>query len=209
MMRIREAVPGDVEEMAELLYISDLANARASIYDLVFPGPGEQRLEKIGWLCLNAGRTPNHYTRFKVAEIDGRVAASLCTFTREEDRALEWLAAFREMGYGYRQMLDILWRIRPCGRVNIRFSKGVLVVGNVATFPEFRGKGAARALLDDAIERGRKRGYTEIQLSVLVGNDTAKNVYMSAGFEVREVKTSRSFEKAIGAGGYMRMALEL
>jgi len=56
MIDIREATPGDVEQIAKLLYISDLAVARVSIYDFLFPGPAEKRPEKIRWLLLNAER---------------------------------------------------------------------------------------------------------------------------------------------------------
>jgi ribosomal protein S18 acetylase RimI-like enzyme len=103
----------------------------------------------------------------------------------------------------------MLWRIRPYAGVNIHFSKGSLVIGNVATFPEFRRKGVAASLLDDAIERGRREGYRKVQLSVLIGNDSARTVYERAGFEVTDEKRSRAFERAVGFPGYANMSLEL
>ena len=48
-MKIRPARPQDVEAAAQLLYISERAVAQASVYDFIFPGSMEERLEKIWW----------------------------------------------------------------------------------------------------------------------------------------------------------------
>ncbi|HLZ22584.1 MAG TPA: GNAT family N-acetyltransferase [Ktedonobacterales bacterium] len=51
--------------------------------------------------------------------------------------------------------------------------------------PEARGKGLARALLIDVIARGRElAGLEQITLSVVSDNTAARNLYLSAGFEI-------------------------
>ena len=49
--------------------------------------------------------------------------------------------------------------------------------------PEYRGRGLGRAILVAGIEYLRKRGMTEIELSVDSKNSSAKRLYQSAGFK--------------------------
>ncbi|HYO72891.1 MAG TPA: N-acetyltransferase [Archangium sp.] len=50
--------------------------------------------------------------------------------------------------------------------------------------PEFQSRGIGRRLLEAAIDAGRKMGGVEqIHLEVLVGNDQARALYCSLGFQ--------------------------
>ena len=208
-MHIRNAQPEDVEAAARLLYISELAVARASVYDYIFPGTMEERLENIAWLYLNGHETVNHYEKYLIAEIDGEVASILGVSVSEDDRLSHWLSAFKRMGYNRLRFMAMLWRIRFYWKVDIRFPDNVLIIGNVATFPEYRRRGVAGALLEDALEGARREGYDEVQLSVMIGNAGALSVYEKMGFEVVQTKTSPALEKKLGCAGYHRMSLKL
>jgi ribosomal protein S18 acetylase RimI-like enzyme len=208
-LNIRPARPQDVEAAAQLLYISERAVAQTSIYDFLFPGSMEERLEKIAWLYLNGYETVNYYQKYKVAEIDGEVASILCTSVSEDDRLGHWFNAFRRMGFSRLEFAAMLWRIRFYWKVDIRFPDNILIIGNVATFPRFRRQGTAKALLEDALAQARREGYDEIQLSVMIGNDAAQAAYEQIGFKVVETKTSSILEKKLGCIGYHRMALKL
>jgi ribosomal protein S18 acetylase RimI-like enzyme len=50
-----------------------------------------------------------------------------------------------------------------------------------------RGRGVARALLDAALDEGRRQGATRITLRVLGHNDPARRLYESLGFVVEGV----------------------
>lgn len=61
--------------------------------------------------------------------------------------------------------------------------KGSLVAMYVV--PEFRGRGIARALLSETIDRARQlAGLEELLLGVMVTQTTAKHLYESLGFTV-------------------------
>jgi RimJ/RimL family protein N-acetyltransferase len=51
--------------------------------------------------------------------------------------------------------------------------------------PEARGRGAARLLCDACAGWAAAHGCDEIELDVVVGNDTARRAYEAAGFAVR------------------------
>jgi ribosomal protein S18 acetylase RimI-like enzyme len=60
--------------------------------------------------------------------------------------------------------------------------KGHVVAVYVA--PPWRGTGLARALLDRLIAEARGCGLIQLTLSVTVGNEAAKRLYIAAGFSV-------------------------
>ena len=60
---------------------------------------------------------------------------------------------------------------------------------NIATHPEFRGKGLARQVLDRITDYCRENGAGFITLEVREGNEIAINLYKSSGFyEVGRIK---------------------
>jgi RimJ/RimL family protein N-acetyltransferase len=59
------------------------------------------------------------------------------------------------------------------------------VIWGVYVRPEARGKGAGRAIVNALIERARQEpGLEQIQLTVSTGQESAKRLYKSLGFEV-------------------------
>jgi ribosomal protein S18 acetylase RimI-like enzyme len=53
--------------------------------------------------------------------------------------------------------------------------------------PEARGKGLARKLIDEAVDRFRKMGLRQVGLFALAGNTNAIRIYERMGFEHYEV----------------------
>jgi ribosomal protein S18 acetylase RimI-like enzyme len=71
----------------------------------------------------------------------------------------------------------------------------------MATCVEHRGCGLASALIDRALDLGRMRGFKQAQLSLFIGNLTARRTYERAGFRLVEEKRSAEFEHACGVQG--------
>ena len=206
---VRCATTDDAGQVAKLIDLAALAHAPRSALELMFPGTARERLERLEWLFLNEERNENHYSRFFVAEVGGFVAASMCTNTRGEDPVLLWWRILRRMGLSRREIGALARRLWPYLKVKPHYARDSLIVDNVATFPEFRRLGAARMLLERAVMRAREGGYPRLELECQVGNDPARSAYEGFGFRVTEVRTHRSWERALGTPGVMRMTLEL
>ena len=54
--------------------------------------------------------------------------------------------------------------------------------------PEWRGTGLSRGLLNDLVGHARATGLITLTLSVTVGNEPARNLYLRAGFRIYGVE---------------------
>jgi ribosomal protein S18 acetylase RimI-like enzyme len=73
----------------------------------------------------------------------------------------------------------------------------VVAIHGLAVAPESQRQGLGRRLLAAAIEEARRRGARRISLRVLAGNQAARALYASAGFEIEGVQRE---EFRIGEG---------
>jgi GNAT superfamily N-acetyltransferase len=215
---IREALPSDVEQVARIMDLSGrqqlvldsfVGEQKEPFWFFMFPFPEEERLKKIGWLFLNADKLFAYYSRFRVAEIDGEIAGGLCTYTEEYDKIPLWIKAWREMGYGYKEIAAIMWRSLPYFLANPSTHKNTKVVNEVATLPAYQGKGVITTLLEDVIEKARNEDFSRMQVATCIGNVSAKGAYEKAGFRVDKEITKRSHEKLYGSPGKIRLVLNL
>jgi len=218
MITIRKAVPEDANYVARIM---DLAGRQQLVcksfegeqkepcWATMFPGSEEERLNKISWLFLNAERIIPHYSRCKVAEIEGEIAGGLTTHTKEHDILTNWEKAWHQMGLSYPEIIAIFWRGSCYLRAHPSLFKDALVVEYVATLPEYQRKGVITALLEDAIEKARSEGYSRMQVTTFIGNIRAQKAYEKAGFKVDKERINRSHEKRYGSPGHMRLVLEL
>lgn len=209
--KVRPALAEETPAIANLIYLAGRGQLEVSLYDPMFPGPAgptPERLEQIGRMLGTRTRSWFHHSFYDVAEVDGQVAASLCTFSKEEGRDLFLVAAFREIGWEDADLIAMRERMEPVMRVEPRIPRGAWVIENVAAFPEFRRRGLVSALLERAIEKGRSRGYSHFQIGCVIGNEPARAAYEKAGFRVTEEKTDGEFESIFGSPGTWRLTLK-
>lgn len=80
----------------------------------------------------------------------------------------------------------------------------------ISIIKEYWGQGIGRALTDACIECARQAGYTQIELTVVSGNERAVRMYKHAGFEEigRDPRGFRSRYTGYQELIYMRMELD-
>jgi len=62
-------------------------------------------------------------------------------------------------------------------------AKPLINIHDFVVHPDFRGKGAGRFLLDEIAAYGEKNGYCRVNLEVRHDNESAKKLYLKAGFD--------------------------
>jgi len=205
---IRPAVTDDAAEVAKLMYISSISPVRNALFDLMFPGDAEKRLEQLKGLYLADARSWFHFSHHLVAEVDGEVAAALCGYGESEAGRLKLAEALPEIGWGEQEGIAFAKRMEPVFRVYPTFADDVWIIENVATFPEYRRMGLISSLLKEIVEAGRDNGYVKVGLGIIIGNIPARNAYEKVGFKVTQEYTDGSFEEIFGCPGMARMELE-
>lgn len=119
-----------------------------------------------------------------LAEVDGRPAAAMAAFPVAE-------AAARSHAYlGHTLRGTPFWRWPSVlrlywvgGRASPKPRENSLYIDALATDPEFRRRGAARALLDQAEHEARAQGLPAVSLDTTMSNEGARALYAAAGYD--------------------------
>lgn len=210
--QLRPAAPADADRISYLCYLAGQGHVETSVYDLIIPGPygpTPDRLAVMEKMLTAETRSWFHHAYYIVADVGGRTAASLCAFNKEEGRTRPLLAAFKEIGWTDDDLVAMGERLEPFVRAEPDVPLDAWVVENVGCYEEYRRRGLVNALLERAVEKGRERGYSHMQIGVYIGNKPAINAYGKAGFEITEEKRDPGFARAFGCPGMYRMTLKL
>ena len=208
---IRPAEPEDAPRIAYIMYLAGRGHVERSVYDLLIPGalgPTPERLSVIERLLTTGAVSMYHHTHFTVAEVGGEVVSAISCFPYEDGRVRHIRAAFREVGWSDGDMLAMVDRIEPFTEVEPRYPRDHWILENAATYEGYRGRGLMRMLFEDAIEKGRAKGYTTMHLSCFMENP-AVGLYEKLGFRVTKTSTGERFEEVFGCPGMHEMTLKL
>jgi len=208
---LRAAEPRD----AAFLGWASVAAARSQLargwFDIVLERDNSFVMEFAKQLALASAKSWWHWSRFEVAEIDGKVVSAMCGFADSAAYELSGAAmaeASERMGIDKREQVQ-LWP-RGAFIVSATTSEdGAWTIENVATLPEYRGYGVTEALLAEELDVARAAGFKRAQISFLIGNDRAEKTYAKAGFSFAEEKRAADIEAAMGVPGIKRFARDL
>jgi ribosomal protein S18 acetylase RimI-like enzyme len=119
----------------------------------------------------------------RVAQLDGRVAGAMAAMAFEEwaPRANAFLRVTLRSIPVWRWP-RALWLYRASGRTAPELPAASFYVDSLATAAQFRRRGVARALLDDAERQAHGQGLRAVALDTWVDNRPARALYLRAGF---------------------------
>jgi ribosomal protein S18 acetylase RimI-like enzyme len=209
---LRRAKQDDAGPIAYLTYLAGQGHVERSTYDLMFPGPPgptPERLAEMARLLGTKTLSWFHYVSYAVIELEGQVVSALGTFAAREARKSVLVSALAEMGWTERDIAAMTENLRPYFNVEPPKSLDAWIIENVATLPGFRRAGFVNDLMEDAIRRGRQRGFRRMELSIFTGNVAAQRVYEKVGFRVTEEFRDDAFESYFGCPGMAKMELKL
>jgi len=209
---MRAASPGEVALVVDVLEMAGRGHLERGPWDLMFPDARERR-RALAHIATDAPLSWCHRSLFHVAEAGGQAAAALVCFAPEDvgetSLAAPLFETFTWLGWQPERVAETVSMIEPYAACFPDMPAATWIVENVGTRENARRRGLVRALVDRALDEGRRRGYTRAQISCLVGNDAAQRAYERAGFQVVEQKCSEEFERLVGAAGFSRMTMSL
>jgi GNAT superfamily N-acetyltransferase len=199
-VHVRPARAGEADSLAPLLYA-----VNPELHDR-FAGNRERALRLIAEAFDSTGHSGSAEA-VRVAEVGGRPAGVMACYP-------DWEGTRRgraDVRLGLRvssllhrpRLLIFVFRMQRA----IPGSRGeALYVDALATAPEHRRHGVARALLAAAEDEARRLGLIRISLETEVANEPARRLYESCGFlataegrRVRGVPRFVSYQRELGA----------
>ena len=209
---IRPATAQDAEFVAWTIQAATRSHLKIGWFDIILEKPETEVLEFVRRLAVAETISWWHYSLFLIAEVDGQPASALCRFRAGDGYPLTGKAMTEVVGsYGWKDSdLQAMWKrgayVVTCIMPG---DDNWWTIENVATRPEFRGRGLTGLLIEHALEDGRKRGFTDTQISFLIGNEPAERAYYKAGFRFDAEKRHPDHEAACGSPGMRRFKRKL
>lgn len=213
MIKTRSATKSDAPFIAWVMQEAARSHLEIGMWDLAFPGPDKQRLEILSVLTATDTVHFGHWSRFLIAEVDGKPAAALSAYENSRHGPKNLLPAmvetFKTLGLPDEELMEIPERLSPMASIKYVNHDGHWIVEWVATKPEYRGRGIIYGLLQEILDKGREEGFSESQIGYILGNTPAKNAYEKIGYTYVTEYCHPDFEKTFGSPGIASMHLVL
>jgi GNAT superfamily N-acetyltransferase len=182
---IRAAHAKDAGFLAWAILAASRGHLGRGWFDIALNQPEAGCLGFLKRLSVTSARSWWHYSRFIVAETAGEPVAALSAFRAGDAYPLSQAAmdeAADALGLPSSERSAIWQRGAYIFLCASSRSDDCWTLENIATLPSYRRRGLTTALLDRAIEEGRRHGLAEAQITFLVGNESAERAYVRAGF---------------------------
>jgi ribosomal protein S18 acetylase RimI-like enzyme len=208
----RRATVDDVPFLGEVVLLASRSQLPKGVWDLALPDDALRRrfLER---LLVTGEASWCHWTKFRVAEVDGAPAAALSGYAEDEpgmlgeDEAIT--TAFTAVGLDAAAQAAVFERIGPFLTCLMPPIGTPWIIEWVATLAPYRRRGLVDLLLREMLDEGRRRRRGRGQIMVIEGNVTAQRAYERVGFVMHETRYTQAFENLLGARGLHRLSQRL
>ena len=203
-IKIRKASSEDANFLAQMILQSSRAGKKLGTFDLIFEKSDKDVLENIQSLIVTTAKNHCHYTNFLIAEIDGKMVGTLCSFEPRIATRETFFAALKEMGC-QEEASDYLDILNEC---DFDLNNRTLIFDFMEEVEGFIDVGILKELMRKSLLTARLKGYRIAQTIVEIGSLEALLFYKSLGFkEVRE-KECELYREKFGRPGLILLAIE-
>ena len=195
-LKIVDARPQHADFIAWVILTAFRSHLERGFWDFIRPGTDAQLLRYLRALTTSKALHFTHLSLFIVAEVDGEPAAALSGYFDEEHGGIKLRDGMEEADAATAQVPDAQALDRALTILNVapEHPPGTWIIEDVATRPQFRRRGLVDVLMEEIMERGRKRGATVSDIGVFIGNDPAQRAYEKAGYVLVGEKCDPQFE---------------
>jgi len=205
----RRATERDIPFLGEVVLLASRSHLPKGVWDHALPDD-DLRRRFLEQLLVTGKASWCHWSKFRVAEVDGVPAAAMSGYAEDEPDMLAEDAAmtqaFGNIGIAPERQDTVFERIAPFLTCLMPPIGTPWIIEWVATLAPYRRRGLVDRLLREMLDEGRKRGRRRGQIMVIAGNVSAQRAYERVGFLVHEARYTPAFEAFIGARGLHRMS---
>lgn len=145
----------------------------------------------------------------ELALVEGEIAGLVLTLPGTQSLALNFGFARHIFSvYNLRQVLRFV-RLGLMMTGVTEVLRDEYLLSNLAVLPPFEGRGVGRFLLQRADELARAAGFRRITLTVEIGNERARGLYLSHGYRVIQRHPTPHLEHVLATLGTERLIKDL
>ena len=209
----REASPADAAFLARAMQEADRGHTGIGSWDVVFPGSEDSRLRALAKLAAARPASHVHWSKFGLAEVDGRIAAAAAGYVPDETPDGLVLEAGAEANLEDSVRAKLLADGQSGAWSREYFAVDLpgdsLRLEWVFTALEFRGRGICAQLLAQLLTAARARGLATAHVATYIGNAPAIAAYRRVGFSPFAECRHSDYERRFRAPGlvFLRRSL--
>lgn len=188
----RRATRADIPFLAQIEYESTLPPLNQSFWDELVQGTGTSALDFIMAMLETQAGNWGTVEDFWILEVEGQPAAAAAGYLPNPkdyrplrqsrlgaiSQSLSWDEATAAL---FRDSYQRFWGDNPYPE--FLKPQAPWIIETVAVLPQFRGRGLGRAIVQCLLDVGRSQQHSHAGIMVINGNDRARHVYESLGFQ--------------------------
>ncbi|DAB30748.1 MAG TPA: acyl-CoA acyltransferase [Sulfurimonas sp. UBA12504] len=202
---IRKATENDSAFLAQMILQSSRAEKIECVFNLIFQtNDTKVLLENIEKLTKTKAKSQCHYSNFLVAESDGKLVGSLCSYEPRISTKQVFLNALLESGCDetVSERLEVLY---GC---DFDLNNRTLMFDYMEELEGFVDVGVMKALMQKSLLNARLKGYRIAQSIVEIGSLEALLFYRKLGFTKVQEKECELYKEKFGRAGLVLLAIE-
>jgi hypothetical protein len=205
-IKIRAAKEQDAEFLAMMMLQSSRAGKKVGIFDLLFKDNDEVAiLQKLQKLTHTQAKSQCHYKNFLVAELDGQLVGSLCSYEPRISNHETFVEALLEIGCTQEDITETLEVMNDC---DFELNRSTLMFDFMEELEGFVDVGVLKALMQKSLLTARLKGYGRAQTIIEIGSLETELFYKKLGFKLIEEKECESYRELFGRNGLMLLSIE-
>lgn len=212
-INVRTAREEDINFLSWVMFTAAKSHLEKCVWETLLDMTPDEVTQFLKRVAVSENTHWCHYTKFLIAEVEGKHAGALCTFdpVAEGTAALSdtILGVAAELGFDDNWINGVLERVILIDAATPKDYPDTWGIENVAVRPEFRGRGIVEALFEHAMRIARASEHEHAQILCLNGNIRAQRAWERQGFELRADYQSNAFQKVFGCPGLKLLAQKL
>ncbi len=205
-IKIRKATADDKSFIAQMILQSSRAEKKICIYDLIFnTNDDAEILKNLEKLTTTNAKNSCHYTNFLLAEVDGQLVGSLCTYEPRISTRQAFCDSLKELGIENAADSEYIEIMNAC---DFNLNTRTLVFDFMEEVEGFIDVGVMKELMRKSLLTARLKGYSIAQTVVEIGSLEALLYYKKLGFKEIESKECELYREKFGRPGLVLLTYE-
>ncbi|MDF1878300.1 acyl-CoA acyltransferase [Sulfurimonas sp. SAG-AH-194-C20] len=203
-IKIKQAKTEDSAFLAQMILQSSRAGKKDGLFDLLFAtNDNATILKRLENLTKTDAKSHCHFSNFLLAELDGKLVGTLCSYEPRISNKESFIAALSEIGCSdENEALEVMY---IC---DFNLNNRTLIFDFMEELEGFIDVGVLKALMQKSLLTARLKGYRIAQTMIEIGSLESALFYKKMGFREVQHKECELYREKFGRSGMSLMSIE-